>query len=196
MRKFLSIVFAVLFASCTITFAQSKGYEKSIEANGGISLDKMSKYSFGVSMINGYRFNEHFFIGALVGYEYFDALYMSSYEGKGNSYKSYEPRNLLKIGARVKANLSKSKISPLLSFDLGGGIQVARTDYYPATGLYLEPAFGVDFKLQDKQAVYFMLGYHAQNNRYGYFNITSSNPGSSDNKVMAALFDIRLGFKF
>lgn len=196
MKRFLSIVFAALFASCAITFAQSKGYEKSIEANGGVALDKMSKFSFGLSMINGYRFNEHFYIGALVGYEYFDALYMSSYEGKGNSYKSYDPKNLLKIGARIKANLSKGKISPFLSFDLGGGIQVARTDYHPATGLYLEPAFGVDFKLQDKQAVYVMLGYHAQNNRYGSFYPTSSNPGSSDRKVMAALFDIRLGFKF
>lgn len=196
MKKVLSITFAILFASCTLSFAQSKGYEKSIEVNGGVALDEMSKFSFGVSMINGYRINEHLFIGALLGYEYFDALYLSSYEGKGDSYKSYDPKNLLKIGARVKANLSKGKVSPFLSFDLGGGIQVARTEHYPATGLYLEPAFGVDFKLQDKQAVYVMLGYHAQNNRYGRFNLTSSNPGSSDSKVMAALFDIRLGFKF
>lgn len=196
MKKGLSTMLAILFAACAVSFAQSKGYEKSIEVNAGVALDKMSKFSFGVSMINGYRINEHFFIGALVGYEYFDALYMSSYQPEEDSYKSYDPKNLLKIGARVKANLSKGKISPFLSFDIGGGIQVARTDYYPATGIYLEPAFGVDFKLQEKQTVYVMLGYHAQNNRYGYFNLSSSNPGSSEKKVLAGLFDIRVGFRF
>lgn len=196
MKKGLSTMLAILFAACAVSFAQSKGYEKSIEVNAGVALDKMSKFSFGVSMINGYRINEHFFIGALVGYEYFDALYMSSYQPEEDSYKSYDPKNLLKIGARVKANLSKGKISPFLSFDIGGGIQVVRTDYYPATGIYLEPAFGVDFKLQEKQTVYVMLGYHAQNNRYGYFNLSSSNPDSSEKKVLAGLFDIRVGFRF
>ena len=194
--KHLSIVFAFLFTSCVMTFAQSKGYEKSIEANAGVALDKMSKFSFGLSMINGYRINDHFFIGALIGYEYFNALYLSSYQPNEDSYKSYDPKNLLKIGARVKANLSKGKVSPFLSFDIGAGIQVARTKYYPATGLYLEPAFGVDFKLQENQTVYVMLGYHAQNNRYGYFNLSSSDPGSSENKALAELFDIRVGFKF
>lgn len=196
MRRLTSIVFAILFASCAISFAQSKGYEKSIEANGGVALDKTSKFSFGVSMINGYRFNEHFFVGALVGYEYFEALYLHTYQYKSDSYWSYTPKNLLKIGARVKANLSKGKVSPFLSFDLGGGIQVARTDYYPATGLYIEPAFGVDFKLQEKQSVYVMLGYHAQNNRSGYFNLTPSDTSQSESQSMAALFDIRVGFKF
>lgn len=194
--KRLFILFALLFASSVMVFAQPKGYEKSIEVNAGVPLDEMSKFSFGLSMINGYRINEHFFIGALIGYEYFNALYMSSYEPNEDSYKSYDPKNLLKIGARIKANLSKGKISPFLSFDFGGGIQVARTNHYPATGLYLEPAFGVDFKLQEKQAIYVMLGYHAQNNRYGDFNLSSSNPGSSENKALAALFDIRIGFKF
>ena len=147
-------------------------------------------------MINGYRINEHFFIGALIGYEYFNALYLSSYQSNEDSYKSYDPKNLLKIGARIKANISKGKVSPFLSFDIGAGIQVARTHYYPATGLYLEPAFGVDFKLQENQTVYVMLGYHVQNNRYGYFNLSSSDPGSSENKTLAELFDIRVGFIF
>ena len=62
MKRTLSIMFAILIASCATSFAQSKGYEKSIEANGGVALDKMSKFSFGVSMINGYRINEHLMV--------------------------------------------------------------------------------------------------------------------------------------
>ena len=96
MKRTLSIMFAILIASCATSFAQSKGYEKSIEANGGVALDKMSKFSFGVSMINGYRINEHFFVGALVGYEYFDALYMWTYGGRLDSHKSYTPKNRIK----------------------------------------------------------------------------------------------------
>lgn len=192
MKRILFVL--ILFASSTM-FAQSRGYEKSIEVNGGVALDDYSKFSFGLSMINGYRFNENFFIGAIVGYEYFDALIYGSY-GDYGAYKSYDPKNLLKLGARAKVNLSKARVSPFLNFDIGGSMQVARTENYPASGLFIEPAFGVDFNLPDNQSLYIMLGYHAQNNSCEQFFIGSSNTSSIEEEKLAALFDIRIGFKF
>ena len=51
------------------------GYEKSIELGGSIGLDKFIKSSFKIEMINGYRFNNYFSLGAGVGFCYTDALY-------------------------------------------------------------------------------------------------------------------------
>ena len=61
-------------------FAQTKGFEKSVEATGGIGLDKYQNFTFGVNFVGGYRLNDYFFIGAGAGYEYLDGLYYTSYE--------------------------------------------------------------------------------------------------------------------
>ena len=84
------IIIYALFAMASVTaFAQTKGFEKAVEATGGIGLDKYQKFSFGVNLVGGYRINDHFFVGAGAGYEYLDGLYYTSYEyhsGAGNSY--------------------------------------------------------------------------------------------------------------
>lgn len=194
MKKFLFA--ASLFFACSIAFAQDKGYEKSIEFNAGIGLDGFSKYSFGLTMINGYRFNDYLFLGAGLGYEYFQALYMQVYEYQHQSSKSYDPKSLIKLGLRAKANLSKGKVSPFFSFDFGGALQVgSNSKYSSATGIFYEPAFGVDFKFDGtKNGLYVMLGYHSQSNKYEYFNL--SDLEQSTEHKNANLFDIKIGFKF
>lgn len=194
MKKFLFV--AGFLFTCSLALAQSKGYEKSIEMNAGIALDNNSKYSFGLTMINGYRFNDYLFVGAGVGYEYFQALYMSTYEYNRSSFKSYDPKSLIKIGVRAKANLSKGKVSPFLSFDFGGALQVgSNSKYSSATGIYYEPAFGVDFKFNEsKNGLYVMLGYHSQSNKYEYFDL--SDIKQSTEHESAGLFDIKIGFRF
>lgn len=192
MKKFLFVA-SLLFA-CSTAFAQNKGYEKSIEFNAGVGLNN-SKYSFGLTMINGYRFNDHLFLGAGVGYEYLNALYMHTYR-RGSSSSSYDSKSLIKLGLRAKGNLSKGNISPFLSFDFGGALQVgSNAEYSSATGIYYEPAFGVDFKFgESKNELYIMLGYHSQSNKYEYFNF--SDIENSTKRANAHLFDIKVGFKF
>ncbi|MDR1517645.1 MAG: outer membrane protein transport protein [Dysgonamonadaceae bacterium] len=55
------------------------GYEKSIELGASIGLDKFTKSSFEIGMINGYRFNDYLSLGAGVGFRYTDALYYQSF---------------------------------------------------------------------------------------------------------------------
>lgn len=197
MRIIILSVIAVL-ASVSL-FAQ--GYEKSIEANVGIGLDNCQKFTFGLSMINGYRINDYFFIGAGVGYEYLDGLYYHSYEYKGSvvgssNYDSYDVRNNIQAFARVKANLTNTKVSPFLSGDVGYTVGLSSNEIKMANGLFFQPSFGCDIRLSDKQTIYVMLGYNGQNYNYRWFDNTL---GSTEDKTLTKLagkFAIHVGFIF
>lgn len=199
MRRFL---FCAILAMATLTsFAQTRGYEKSVEATGGIGLDKYQKFTFGVSMVNGYRVNDYFFVGAGVGYEYLDGLYYSSYEyhsGLGNSYHgtSDDVRNNIKLYGRLKANLTATKVSPFFAVDLGATIGLSSNEIKMANGFYFEPCFGCDFALSPKQAIYVMLGYNGQGYDYHAFDTTLGSTSDEMRHVLAGKFSIHLGFKF
>ena len=199
MRKLL---LSAIIAMASITaFAQNRGYEKSVEATGGIGLDKYQKFTFGVSMVNGYRVNDYFFVGAGVGYEYLDGLYYSSYEyrgGLGNSYSgtSNDVRNNIKLYGRLKANLTATKVSPFFSVDLGGTIGLSSNSIKMANGFFFEPCFGCDFALSPKQAIYLMLGYNGQGYDYRAFDTTLGSTSDEMRHVLAGKFAIHLGFKF
>lgn len=199
MRRFL---FCAILAMATLTsFAQTRGYEKSVEATGGIGLDKYQKFTFGVSMVNGYRVNDYFFVGAGVGYEYLDGLYYSSYEyhsGLGNSYHgtSDDVRNNIKLYGRLKANLTATKVSPFFAVDLGTTIGLSSNEIKMANGFYFEPCFGCDFALSPKQAIYVMLGYNGQGYDYRAFDTTLGSTSDEMRHVLAGKFSIHLGFKF
>ena len=195
----LSFIFMMMaFPFCAQ--AQNKGYEKSIELNGGIPIDKYSKYSLGITMMNGYRFNDFFYLGAGVGYEYFNALYYTSYDyiGKGHSdrYNSFNGKNMLRIFARVKANLTKTKVSPYFAGDIGYTIDFNANDCGSTTGLMFEPQFGIDFKLPEKIGLYFAVGYRGQQNSYTRYDLTYGDIGSTKEKVLPGLVDIKFGIKF
>ena len=199
MRKFFIITSLIL--TSVVSFAQNRGYEKSVEATGGIGLDKYQKFTFGVSMVNGYRVNDYFFVGAGVGYEYLDGLYYSSYEyrgGLGNSYSgtSNDVRNNIKLYGRLKANLTAAKVSPFFSVDLGGTIGLSSNSIKMANGFFFEPCFGSDFALSPKQAIYLMLGYNGQGYDYRAFDTTLGSTSDEMRHVLAGKFAIHLGFKF
>lgn len=206
MRTKLFLLVALMIATISVTNAQSKGYEKSIELHGGIGLDNYSKYGLGISMINGYRFSDHFYLGAGVGYKCMNSLYYTSSNYVGDRYtgyhESFDSRNLIQLYARAKANLSKGKISPFLQFDVGGSLDVnSNNGAGTAGGLIIEPAFGVDFKTQDpKTAIYFSIGYNMQGMSYRKWDLNPDVVGTSAGDVMknglAGQLTFRVGFKF
>ena len=190
MRRFL---FCAILTMATLTsFAQTRGFEKAVEATGGVGLDKYQKFSFGLNFVGGYRINDYFFVGAGAGYEYLDGLYYTSYEyhsGAGNSYHgtSTDVRNNIKVFGRLKANLTATKVSPFFAVDLGANFGLS---------FYFEPCFGCDFALTPKQAIYVMLGYNGIGYDYKAFDTTLGSAGSEMRHVLAGKFSIHLGFKF
>ena len=199
MKRFFFV--AILIMATITSFAQTSGFEKSVEATVGIGLDKYQKFTFGLSFVGGYRINDYFFVGAGAGYEYLDGLYYSSYEyhsGAGNSYHgtSNDVRNMIKLYGRVKANLTATKVSPFLAVDLGTAIGLSSNEIKMANGFYFEPCFGCDFAISDKQAIYLMLGYNGQGYDYEAFDTTLGSAGSEMRHVLAGKFTIHLGFRF
>lgn len=199
MRKLFFII-TFLIASIS-SFAQTSGFEQSVEATGGIGLDKYQKFSFGVNFVGGYRINDYFFVGAGAGYEYLDGLYYTSYEyhsGAGNSYHgtSNDVRNNIKVFGRLKANLASTKVSPFFAVDLGANFGLSPNEIKMANGFYFEPCFGCDFALTPKQAIYVMLGYNGIGYDYEAFDTTLGGAGSEMRHVLAGKFSILLGFKF
>ena len=176
------------------------GYEKAIEINGGIGLNEFSKYSFGIEMINGYRFNDYFSIGFGAGFRYTNALYFQSYQysnHQSSTSDSYDGKYLIPLHARVKANLSSAKVSPFLMLDGGYTIDVGQNPNKNTEGLFFEPVIGVDVIMDEKSSMYFGVGVNFQNAHYKYFSIGGYS-GSYD-KVkagMASTLNLRIGFVF
>lgn len=198
MKKTILSLFVTLF--CLNTFIYAGGYEKAIEINGGIGLNKFSKYSLGIEMINGFRFNDYFSLGFGAGFRYTNALYYHSYQSsyhQSNTYDSYDGKYLIPLHARVKANLSSAKVSPFLMVDGGYTIDVGKNPNKNTEGLFFEPAFGVDIKLDDVNSIYIGVGVNLQNAHYQYFSIGGYS-GSYDSveKGMASTLNFRIGFAF
>ena len=197
--KKIFLIIGMIFC-CGTGFAQEKGFEKAIEANGSVGLDDCINYTFGANFIGGYRISPSFFIGAGLGYTYIDGLYYKSYEhiGKGESmsYNSIDARSNLQAFARVKYNLTKSNVSPFLLVDLGGTFGLTSNKIKMANGFLYEPAFGVDFKIKNEETIYVMLGYKGTQYQYKYFNTTYGDSGIELQKKTAGAFCIHLGFKF
>lgn len=195
------ILCAIIAMASISAFAQNKGFEKAVEATGGIGLEKYQKFSFGVNFVGGYRINDYFFVGAGAGYEYLDGLYYTSYEyhsGAGNSYHgtSDDVRNNIKVFGRLKANLTATKVSPFFAVDLGANFGLSSNEIKMANGFYFEPCFGCDFALSPKQAIYVMLGYNGIGYDYEAFDTTLGSSGYEMRHVLAGKFAIHLGFRF
>lgn len=197
MKPLIKILSAIaLTLSCTASFAQTKGYEKSIELHGGIPIDKYSNFSFGITMVNGYRLNDFLYVGAGAGYEYFDALYSTSreYIGQGSSKKDedYYGKSLIRLFGRVKVNFTKTKVSPFFAGDIGYSIDLNANGWGSTSGLTFEPQFGLDFKLPENIGLYFAVGRRGQQNSHTAFDLTLGHSGSEKRSHLAE----QVGFKF
>ena len=195
-----SSLLLVISMFCMNSMMHAGGYEKAIEINGGIGLNEFSKYSFGIEMINGYRFNDYFSVGFGVGFRYTNALYMSTHRYSNYQWyssDSFDGKYLIPLNIRAKANLSSAKVSPFLMVDGGFTIDVGQNKNKNTEGLFFEPAFGVDIKLDDKNTMYFGVGVNFQNAHYKYFSIGGySGSDISEINGMASTLNFRIGFKF
>lgn len=199
MKRTFLLAFALLLGIAS--YAQNSGYEKSVEINGAFGLDDYQKYTFGIGMVNGYRINDNLYLGVGIGYEYLKGMYYKSYEYVGGitgskKYDSYDIRNNVQLFGRIKANLTSSNVSPFLSVDLGYNVGLGGNEIKMANGLFYEPAFGIDFKLDEKQSIYFMIGYNGQNYEYKFYNLTLGSAGNDTEKKTAGKLSLRLGFVF
>lgn len=198
MKKALLFIIALTLG--TSSFAQKKGFEICTEFNAGLGLDEYQKYTFGTGIVSGYRFNKILYVGVGVGYEYLKGLYYHSYEyvsGTIGSLKhnSYDVSNNFQFYGRITANLSSSKVSPFLSFDIGHNLSMAHNEIKMANGPFVEPAIGIEYRLNGLQSLYFMAGYNYQVYQYKSYDMTTYSDGWSDNITIKDVMSCKLCFR-
>jgi hypothetical protein len=195
MRTFLMLCLVALITGNTTAFAQ-KGYEKSIEAGASIGVGDYSNKTFGISMINGYRFNNYLFAGVGVGIGYSNAL-----NGVNIKYGTTEYRTdayLIPVFANIKANLTTGKVSPFFRLNIGYTFD-ANQYLRDAPGFMIEPAFGVDFNLDRKKAIYVLAGFNLQHSEYSFtrnVGTTTDNWDITTKSEMLKAISLRVGLKF
>ena len=185
MRRILFVLLALMMS---VSMYAQNGFNGSVEINGGVGLDKYTNFSFGAAGVAGYKFADLFFVGAGVGIEYIDGLYFVDMAGEN----SIDARFSIQPFGRVKANFTKSAISPYALVDVGATINTGDFPIKMATGLFFEPGIGCDFRLNSGQGVYFHIGYNSQNYEYkSFIGVTEEL-----RKVKAGEFKVHVGFRF
>lgn len=168
----LSIVLAVSsFAS------NAQGFEPQVRVTGDVGVDSYKNNSFGIDFVAGYRITDKFRLGAGVGVSYVDLLFEdagfvgSHFYGKYKESAAYVP-----VFVDGKLNFTDGKISPYINLDMGYAIYIPCSDYAKENtlGFFVQPAFGVDFKL-GKGAIFVQAGYKYQMRKCDHWVDTNGN---------------------
>lgn len=191
MKKLIVVLCLVLSGNI---FAQT-GYEKSIELGASIGTGTYSNSAFGISMINGYRFNQHFFSGIGIGLGYSSALNgVSISNGLTTEYRT--DAYLIPIFVNVKAYLSTEKAAPFVQLNTGYTFDVNQY-VRDAPGFMIEPSFGIDFKMNDRNSFYMLAGLNLQHSKYSYNkDVGSINWEISTKSEMLTAISFKVGARF
>jgi hypothetical protein len=199
MKRVFLFALATVF-TVVVSHAQA-GYEKSIDAGYLSGVGKYKNNTVSFSMINGFRFNNTLFFGIGVGIGYSNALYeiyTNDFKGDIVEKESRGSTALIPFYANIKVNLSKDKISPFLSLNVGYTFKAAG-DPYCKPGSMLQPNFGINCKVTEKTDVYFLVGFNIQRFDYKYIWFVGKDATKWINRMESDKFrsiDLRVGIKF
>lgn len=166
------ITLLLLIALCPfLAFAQTRGYVFSVDASAGLGVSNLSKYSAGVSIINGYRISEKFAVGLGVGFKYAETLYCYSDDNTLGDYESRDNKYLVPVFLHAKFNFTAGSIAPFIVGDVGYTFDIGKNPNKNLEALFVEPIIGVDFK--SKSTTWFIgIGANVQQHHYEYFHIS------------------------
>lgn len=154
------------------------GYQQTVALTAASDMDEF--ISAGVVYEGGYRFNNTFYLGVGVGFEYYvDVLnhqYWYSFDGNSN-YSVQEGCYMgdfsFPLYVTMRIYMSKKRFQPYFSilaggkFGAGEKIEIGTTtknfeEDYSTNSYLLEPGFGFDWRLSNKVALNFCVGYSLQ----------------------------------
>lgn len=167
------------------------GFFTLIEANFSPSFGtaEYGSYTFqpkehyiGLSVINGYRFNEYFMAGISIGLE------------------RLRNNNAVPITLDMRAMFSKSKLSPMVGLGLGNSFGLNGF----ANNVIVNPSVGLRLYLKNHQALMFSIGYRTRIQQMSYVTATysggpfgwSTNYVSNNVDVTYKYMTLKVGFLF
>lgn len=191
------LFFAMIIALTSLsTFGQGTGYEFTVDFTGALGITNLSKYNVGISLVNGYRFNNKFALGIGVGFRYAETLYYYSSDERLGDYESRDNKYLVPAFGYFKFNFTDSDISPFIVGNVGYAFDVGQNKNKNLEGLFAEPIIGVDFKA-DKSIWYLGIGANVQNHHYENFRISNTSmSGERTIKGVAPSLALHFGIQF
>jgi hypothetical protein len=193
--KNILLISALAFISLNPALSQKRGYEKSFQL--GIAPDFVfDDANLNIAFVNGFRANRAFFFGGGIGItgKYFMSPPIRiSYPDGGRSYTQIDPSVYLSVPvfAKLKINLSKTRVSPFLSADAGYNIPMEDEPDDVRVGgsfILLSTGFDVNLGLKRVRAFYFQAGIYMQENK----NLLTWD--LSDGEYVN--LDVRIGYRF
>ena len=137
--------------------SQTKGYGGIVYVSGGFDAYNIGGY-FLATIINGYHFDAHWYLGGGIGIKYYD-YHTSGYYGDGYYGGGYYEYYYSDSGSAVSIPMfaygkytfsgADRKIRPYVS--LAMGVNVIATP--GGAAFYIEPSAGVSFRLKEKSGV-------------------------------------------
>ena len=198
MKKLVFFALAMALTLNNTSRAQTS-YEKSVDVGFLAGMGEYKNNTFSLSMINGYRFSNTLFAGIGVGVGFSNALNGVDISTLDITTEYRTEAILIPVFANIKANLiDESKVSPFLSINVGYTID-ANQYLRDAPGFMLQPNFGIDFSLSDKNAIYLLVGFNLQHFEYTYTRNVGTTTTDWDITTKSEMFksiDIRVGLKF
>lgn len=196
--KKITLVLLSLIVAINLSAQKPQGYEKTLEGFANIGMGDISNTSFGVAMINGYRFSDLLFVGVGVGVGYANEIW--SVEEVNNKYIDIKKGESYPVPIFVKGkySFSTNDITPYVSASIGYTLDI--NEYIKdAPGLMIEPAFGVEFVINEKQFAYIQLGLNFQHGDYYYEKDVYDILGDWEIGIKEDMFkaiSFRVGFSF
>lgn len=202
MYKIYRVPCILVILSCvTILPAQSR-FRFGVDVLGGMGFEQPAPLTLlqsSVSLVGGYQFNPHLFLGLGVGMGHFSplseerALYPG---GRIDFGYEYAEKNMLQLFFREKVNFLDRKVSPFTTFDIGCPVSRKRGsgDSMP---LFLEPGLGCDLHIGNGHALSLMVGYRWQGVSYNQTRYNSNDqPYSIPLQKIAGQLTLHVGFMF
>jgi len=128
------------------------GYQGIAEIGYGFNVSDDGFPFLKVNIINGYRVNSWFYVGAGTGLRlYFDN------DAMFNSFAAYP---VIPFFADFRVYLNRNKVWPYLSMSMGYSFDAS--DYFSALGLLINPTAGFAFRISDKLGMHTGMGFDYQ----------------------------------
>ena len=186
MKKFLLILFMGVVSSHTVMAQlitssqmittekvekQPLKYEQSVELSFyTFEGDKIGVTIIGVDYIGGVRFSNLFYLGAGIGINYNTYSGNLNLSSEGGNHYYYNDKYLaenpicIPLYLHTRFYFTRTRCQPFIALSLGGQFTTYKKDEYYDWGynpscLFINPLAGVNYRLNDKVALYLDLGY-------------------------------------
>lgn len=167
--------------------AQSR-IEPTIQLHYDVGVDSYKNNTYGFDVGLGYKATNLLSLGVGVGIGSCDISYYES-----TTYDSREDALIVPVFAFTKYSFIDGSISPFISLNVG--YTISGTSSVDGLGLFINPAFGVDFPLS-KGKLFGKIGYKMQNFKYQYFSTKLENSYDLKETKAASQIELAIGYSF